>query len=545
MILGVCGPCGVKPAGSADRWRLVPDSTSGAKTVEVKEAPFVIGRSEDCHLILPEGQQLRALTSRWHCHLTLDGGVWRVRDGSLSPMPDTGKPKPSITGTRINGRKIPEAAELKHGDLLEIGPWQLEVRLEDKPVPKTVDAGDILQDVAKGEARKVDAADPKLREKFGQLHELVHRLAQIPDIEESLTALLSYATNKITAAEVAAILLAHPDGSFEARTAWEKNLGRMPDFRFSSSLLESLPPDQAFLLQSKLKDRSVSQSVHDISSGLLLPLWGKGERLGIFYLDNRRTGSTFTEEDLYLASAISSLASLQLTLERQAKLARVEENMARYFAPDVVQRIVELSASDGLVGLDVQERNVTVLFVDMEAFTAMARTKTPREISEILNPYLETVARCIQVEGGHVNKFIGDAVMGIFGAQPGQKESDPPSYAAQAVRAGLAIPDAWKNEAARRKLPASRLRIGINSGRAVVGNIGYSARLEYSVLGDTVNIASRLEKLAPPNRAAVSQATRELVHELFEFEDAGEKDVRGVGKLRVFLPARPTRPGSS
>jgi adenylate cyclase len=538
MRLSIIGPHSFKPVGDAGRWRLLREDPGGSRTIEVSGGPFVIGRSEDCHLVLPEAPELRAVTSRWHCHLDLRDGVWSVTDGSLQPMPDTGTPKPSISGTRVNGRRIQAPAVLSHGAVVEVGPWRLELLLDAKPAAQAVDASEILEDMARGEARKLDAADPRLKEKFGQIHELVQRLSQIPDIEESLTALLSYATNKIAAAEVGAILLSHPDGGFEVRLAWEKNLGKMPDFRFSSSLLASLPPDQSVLLQSKLKDRSASQSVHDISSGLLLPLWGKGARLGILYLDNRRNGKSFTEEDLYLGSAIASLASLQLALETHARLARVEENMARYFAPDVVQRIVELSTSGSPVGLDVQEKDVTVLFVDMEAFTALSRTKTPRQISEILNPYLETVAKAIMDEGGHVNKFIGDAVMGIFGAQPGET-GDPARCAAQAVRAGLAIPAAWKEEAGRRKLPALRLRIGVNSGRAVVGNIGYSARLEYSVLGDTVNLASRMEKLAPPDRVAVSDATRRLTQDLFDFEDLGEKDVKGVGSLRIFSPLRP------
>ncbi|MFC1679468.1 adenylate/guanylate cyclase domain-containing protein, partial [Elusimicrobiota bacterium] len=176
----------------------------------------------------------------------------------------------------------------------------------------------------------------------------------------------------------------------------------------------------------------------------------------------------------------------------------------------------------------------------LESFTALSRKKTPQEITEVLNPYLETVAGCIQAESGHVNKFIGDAVMGIFGAQPGDEASDPALYAIQAVRAALKIPKAWSEKAEKLHLPALRVRIGINSGRAVVGNIGYSARLEYSVLGDVVNIASRFEKLAAPNRAAVSEATKDLTGAHFEYEDLGEREVKGVGKLKAYSPVRAT-----
>ncbi|MBI4348810.1 MAG: FHA domain-containing protein [Elusimicrobia bacterium] len=533
--LHVEGPHSAAP-GSGGRWILLSETTTGQKDVPVTESPFIIGRSQDCQLVLPEAPELRTTTSRWHCHLRLSDGRVDVVDGSAGPVPGTAGPKPSISGTRVNGLRIAGPTELREGDLLEVGPWRLRVGgvQGDRPSPMADDAG-ILGDVVRGERRSVDLTDPRLGAKFGQLHELVFRLAQTPAVEDSLTAILAYATSKMPAAEAAAILLAQPAGGFAVRLAWQKNMGRLRDFRCSASLLAGLPPEQSFLLRSKLTDRSASQSLEDISSGLLLPLWGKGERLGILYLDNRRSGNTFTDEDLYLGSAIASLVSLQLSLERQGELASIEANMARYFAPDVVERIVEQSAKRGPVGLEVAERDVTVMFVDMEGFTALSRTRTPQQITELLNPYFETVARAIQQAGGHVNKFIGDAVMGIFGAQPGAAASEPGRHAIEAVTAALLIPAAWEAEAGRRGLPATRLRVGLNSGRVVVGNIGYSARLEYSVLGDAVNIASRLEKLAPPGRALVSEATRQLCRDRFDFEDRGVSEVRGVGPLRTFV----------
>lgn len=530
------GPVFVPLGGG--RWRLV-DGGSGDSAIDPGRSPFVIGRAADCDLVLPESEVLRAATSRYHCHLSEAGGVWRVADGGVNPEPNTGRTKASITGTRVNGRPVSGVVVLKSGDALELGPWRFMLAGAAAPPPSVpADESDILSDVARGEARRVASDDPRLREQFGQLHELVRRLAQIPSTEESLAALLAYATGKIAAAEVAAILLQGRGEAFSPRLAWQKDLGRMPEFGFSAALLASLPPSESFLLQARLKDRSESQTVHDISSGLLLPLWGKGERLGVLYLDNRRNGKTFTESDLYLGSALASLVSLQLALEEQAALARLEENMARYFAPDVVERIAKLSAGAGTVGLDVQERDVTVLFVDMEGFTEFSRTKTPREVSELLNPYLETVARAIQAAGGHVNKFIGDAVMGIFGGQPGEGGSDPELYATQAVHAALSIPEEWRKTAETRRLRALRLRIGLNSGRAVVGNIGYAARLEYSVLGDTVNQASRLEKQAAPNRTCCSKATRDLAAGRFEFEALGEREIKGVGAVMLYSPVR-------
>jgi len=531
MRIALSGQDRFESAGEG-RWMLIQGTSRGLPAIGLSQGPFVIGRASDCQLILPESAELRTQTSRWHCSIRLEGSQWLIADGGLQTQPETGKPKPSITGTKVNGTRIPGPTALRPGDSFEIGPWKFSVPAELPADPE------LLEKVAKGTARRVDAADPKLKAQFGQLHELVLRLAKTPSIEESLTALLSYATAKIPGAEVAAILLADETGEFRARLAWQKDLGRMPEFPFSSALLNSLPAEQSFLLQGHVADPSKSQYLQDISSGLLLPLWGKGQRLGVLYMDNRRQGTNFSEEDLYLGSALASLISLQLALEAQADMTRIKENMARYFAPDVVQRIVERSAQAHIMGLEVQEKDITVMFTDLEGFTALSRTKTPQEITEILNPYLETVACCIQGENGHVNKFIGDAVMGIFGAQPGDQNSDAAVYAAQAVNAALLIPDAWAREAKKRNIPALRVRIGLNSGRAVVGNIGYRSRLEYSVLGDAVNVASRFEKLSPPNRCAVSQSTRDLTQGLFDYQDLGEREVKGVGKVKVYSPVR-------
>lgn len=538
LSLKVIGPHHLRWVAESGQWVLVPNQDFLTKEAVLNRFPFVIGRAEDCTLTLPQNDGMEVKASRWHCHIQERQGECFIMDGSLGVVKEAGKPKPSAAGTMINGQKITIPTRLKPGDHLQIGPWQFEVK---EALGVKVDAAGVMEAITSGRGRRqLDPANPKLKEKFGQMHELVRRLAQIPDVEESLITLLGYCTSKIEAAEVAAILLAKSDGGFATRLAWQKGMGRVPEFHFSQKLLESLPADHSYLLESALKDRSESQSAHDISSGLLVPLWGKGERLGVLYLDNRRNAKSFGEEDLYLASAIASLVSLQIALNRQSELGRIKENMARYFAPDVVERIVEESASGQSVGLEVQEKLVAVLFVDMEGFTAMSHTKTPKEIAEILNPYFETLAFCIQSEGGHVNKFIGDAVMGIFGANPGEgAQLKPAEIAAQAARAALAMLKRWPEVATERGLPQKRLRIGINVGRAVVGNIGYSQRLEYSVLGDPVNVASRMEHLAPPNKTAVSEETKKLLEDLFEFEDAGEQEVKGVGKVHVYVLRAP------
>ncbi|MBI4057688.1 MAG: FHA domain-containing protein [Elusimicrobia bacterium] len=534
LVLALQGDHSVQSIAGNGQQQVVPNSSGASKEVHISQTPFTLGRALDCNLILPQSEKV----SRWHCYILELGGNILVKDGSLKPVPETGQVKPSATGTLVNDKPVLGSTFLQDGDTLKLGPWCFQVKIAKKYIPEDPE---VLKEVAHAQSRQIPIADPKLKEKFSQIHELIHQLSTISGTEKALGTILAYAIEKIAAAQVAAILLKDREGKFDIRMAWRKNLGRIQKFYFSEALLKSLPPDQSFLLETRLKEKSDSQNLHGITSGLLLPLWGKGERLGIFYMDNRRSGDSFTEEDLYLASAITSLITLQLALERQFQLALIQENMARYFAPDVVEKIMGQSALGQPVGLEVQERNVTVMFLDIKGFTELCRTKTPREINWILNHYFETAARSIQAGGGHVNKFIGDAVMGIFGAQPDQLEASNPIHdAAQAVRAAFLFQKTWKEESLNKKMPQLQVRIGINSGPAVVGNIGYAARMEYSVLGDVVNLASRIEKLATPNDIAVSEATKKLLEETFRFEDLGEQEVKGAGKIRIFRPTVPS-----
>lgn len=186
FILQVEGPHGVQGLLEGLAYRLLPNTPDRERVVRIVKTPFVIGRAEDCHLVLPEDAMLRTMTSRWHCYLMEQNGTVLAIDGSPQAMPETGQRKPSVTGTLVNGHRIAEPTALQNGDLLQVGKWQFRFhRVKTGPV----EASDLLRDVTKGQARRVDSTDPRLEEKFGRLHELVQRLAQIPGIEESLTTL--------------------------------------------------------------------------------------------------------------------------------------------------------------------------------------------------------------------------------------------------------------------------------------------------------------------------------------------------------------------
>ena len=170
-----------------------------------------------------------------------------------------------------------------------------------------------------------------------------------------------------------------------------------------------------------------------------------------------------------------------------AERERLKDTFGRYVSVEIAKRLME----SGAVRLGGESIEATILFSDIRDFTPMSERMTPQELVTFLNSYFSFVAGPIAENRGVINKFIGDAVMAIFCPQFGSKD-----HAADAVAAALAMRARLADfNAGRAGLPPVRFGVGIHSGVLVAGNIGTESRLEYTVIGDTVNTASRLESL--------------------------------------------------
>ncbi len=167
---------------------------------------------------------------------------------------------------------------------------------------------------------------------------------------------------------------------------------------------------------------------------------------------------------------------------------RVQKMFALYVPPDLVKTLMAHPEQAGLGG---DTRRLTVLFCDLRGFTTLSAGLSPAEITAVLNRYFTRMTQAIFAHGGTVDKFIGDAVMAFWGAPlPDAEQERHAVLAAQAMKAALAELNA---ELAEQGKPPLRLGIGIHSGEALVGNMGAESRLSYTAIGDTVNVASRLE----------------------------------------------------
>jgi len=210
---------------------------------------------------------------------------------------------------------------------------------------------------------------------------------------------------------------------------------------------------------------------------------------------------------LFLKALIVPLANLQFVLglcylvclgskltgeERYRK--KIQQTMGPYVSKDVM---TELMSRDRLPALGGETMEVSALFSDIRGFTTISEKLAPHEVVEILNTYYSRICDIITDQGGIVDKFIGDAVMAIFGAPVSH-----PDHARRCLLAGLAMNkeavefQSWLHQRfPDRQLPDFRIGVGMHTGEAVIGNIGSSQRMEYTAIGDTINVASRLEGL--------------------------------------------------
>jgi adenylate cyclase len=196
---------------------------------------------------------------------------------------------------------------------------------------------------------------------------------------------------------------------------------------------------------------------------------------------------------LAIMLSYTGILGLRLTGEERER-ARIRNIFGRYVADEVMEKLL---ASGMLPDLGGDSFQVTVLFSDIRNFTTISERLGPRAVVEMLNTYLAQACEPILAQGGTVDKFIGDAVMAVFGSPVLH-----PDHARRALRAALGLAQkarefrAWMQQRfADEKLPEFAVGIGIHTGEAIVGNIGSPRRMEFTTIGDTVNTASRLEGL--------------------------------------------------
>ncbi len=495
---------------------------------DVAEFPLgsssTIGRSTGAEVQLADRE-----VSRRHTVVERHGDGFIVRDLG------------SANGTYLDGRRIEGPTQLKHGATLLIGTTKLVFLSEGSghgaaivSVPTTEP---VLARVATPRHTFLPAEsinDPdQLRRDYERLR-IGHEFQRTIRLERDLSALLSRILKvafDLIPCDNGVILLRDPVSGRLTVEAVRRRKGGESEVLISETLLAQVTAHREAILTGDAISDARFQSSQSIAalgvrSAMAVPLFNGNEVRGIMFLDSRERTSAFSAKDLEVLTSIASQASVALEnseLARQIERdAEQRVQLSRFLSPALVEQ-AQRGAIDIAKGGVLTE--VTILFADIRGFTALSEKAPPQETVRLLNEYFELMVDVVFAEAGILDKFIGDAIMALWGA-PVRRPDD----ASRALRAAVEMQArlaTFNAERLSQNKPAVAVGIGVHTGEVVVGNMGSTKRMEYTAIGDGVNLASRLCDLAAGGSIIASQATIARAGKGFHVEQLKPAKVKG------------------
>ncbi|HEY0320239.1 MAG TPA: adenylate/guanylate cyclase domain-containing protein [Pyrinomonadaceae bacterium] len=368
---------------------------------------------------------------------------------------------------------------------------------------------------------------------LAQLCEMSAALATVFDTG----AILDYATEVVMRsipADCCAALVRDPCGDPKTVSIRFRNQGNGPvkESTISRTAVRTAMDKRVMLSSHDVTrdvDLNVSQSalMSGIRSLACAPLVGRVDVHGALYIDRRHVLETFTELDTQLLAAVAAQAATALEAanahERMRREQSARDAFARFMPEHIIKELVENPQKFQLGGTN---RRVTVLFCDVRGFAKLAHRARPETIVDLLNILFTEMAAAIFKHHGTLNKYLGDGLMALFGA-PVKGDTDAVDAVAAAIGMQQRI-KAVNEQLTAKNLPNVMLGIGINTGEATVGCIGAEQRLEYTAIGDTVNIASRIEGIAKPGQILVTQDTAEELGSKFPLSEPWTAQVKHI-----------------
>lgn len=534
----------------ADHCELTYELGGKSHTVVLESSPCLIGRSPDCTVTLFDDS-----VSRVHAELICENGQWLVRD------------KNSRNGVYVDYTKVNEA-RLRHGISISLGRIMLQVNLRSESrvqvqfedteqvpvVSQTIDVQDFRESMF-SDSELMSTPEPAKQETIGAppstpgedrsaqwaiplFSRAAEALLSATEVEEMLSTVLGLVFDSLPAERACAFLFDEETGERTLEVMRTKSSNAEQDFVLSNTIVQqALEQRNAVLVMDSSSDEALSNQdsivMNMIRSAMCAPLYHDDKVVGLIYTDTQRLHRQFTRQHL---AALTTLGLLSAAAVRQAQLRddfrkakAVRERLERYSAPAVVTRIIE-----GEVNMIAEELDASVLFLDIANFTGLAEKLSPTEITRVLNGAFERMTNCVFEVEGTLDKFMGDGLMAIFGAPLPQED-----HAIRAVTAAVAMQHQMEalNEETQHPLG---VRIGVASGPMLAGDIGSPRRKDFTVIGDTVNVASRLEsQVSKVGQVVISPATYEAVKDHFECEELGPFSVKG--KSLVLHPYRVIR----
>lgn len=521
------------------------------RTITVNKDEFVIGRQPSGDLCLPFAE-----ISRQHCCL-------RYTESNHWVLEDLG----STNGTLLNQFRVKAPQILEHHDVIQLGNVLLGViivfmdswkhslegvtqgrvilRKADELQEQWIDGNDLqdtfsnnqiaiarlkhLVEIAKGlnSAQSLDGIFQQVKDVVFQEIQSIDRLGLLVDINNSGKLKLLKAGAKYESYRETLIR----DISWISPKICKKVF-------IEKVAIKSIdrPNDVTFQSQGGLLTEGVR-------GALAVPLWDRKRVIGVLYADARlpvQDSEPLEDDELSFFSTLGNLvaSSVQrwlLSYQLQQE-AQIRHKLERYHSPAVVQQLISARALEN-GRLTPIETNITILFADLVGFTALSETLTPRQIANLLNRLFEEMLDSVFNTGGTLDKFIGDCIMAFFGAPEPQ-----PDHADRALAAAFGMLNRLDELNSLHTWPKPlQLRIAVNTGKAVVGDVGSAQRVDYTVLGATVNLAARMESICPPGEIVISDATYQQLKYRQEFSKMGLGKFKGIAKpVKIYQTHRKT-----
>jgi adenylate cyclase len=519
--------------------RLIISSPDGKNGIlELTKPIITVGRGNANDLVLNDSS-----VSRFHAVIKLaDNHIFIADRGSTN-------------GVVLNDKRIEQETEIKNGDTAILGRYSLRLEdVESKGIqvrrgqwPSTVNdliqgrperavlvrtpepSSSALTDLAT-KVKKLERENYLLTVLYEAGKALNSRLA-LEHIVEQVVSLACL----IEGVERGFVMLFDESGEVVRQSEVRyrepnKTVGSRPEIILSRQVLELIRKErQPILIEDVSADKrfnaSESLKISGLRSAMCAPLLGKERLFGILYVDNLEKTSAFTQDELNVFALIAAQAGAAIdnaaAHEKIAQQSLQRSALQRFLSPEVAEMVV----ANPHIRLGGVNQEVTVMFADIRGFTAMSENLEPARVVEILNEYFTRVTDVIFDHSGMLDKYIGDAVMAVFGA-PISKGNDAENAVNSAIQIQRLLIE-LNRDATARQWPQLRVGIGINTGVAVAGNIGSPLRLDYTVVGDTVNTAQRLMANAKAGQILISESTAAKMGKNFDLERLPELKVKG------------------
>ena len=500
-----------------------------------------LGRGADNDVVLSD-----VSVSRYHAEIRRESDGWVLHDMK------------STNGVEVNGVPV-ERALLQAGDGLRIGAFELTVEAaEPAPVRPTAKPDDSFPDLGNATIIRPLPAFAEVKPEagdqdwtlrmFGFLTRLARELLVADSVDQVLARVLDLAFEAFSV-DRGFILLSGEEGELLCEISRVKDrvtFRPSEEVPVSRTMLRAVMRERVALITFDAQsDQRLSGGesirLHQIRSAMCAPLWSGDRIIGVVQVDSPVQVGAFGERDLDVLTTLANYAAVAIERIRYARQAefdrQVRSRLERYHSPAVIEEVLRGNGGeDGLQRLQMAE--TTVLFADLVGFTSFAESSTPEHVADLLDAFLNLSVEAIFRAGGTLDKFIGDCVMAFFGAPVAQ-----PDHAVRATRAAVEIQqglDAWNAELAARGLRGFAARVALNSGPVVVGDIGSARRVDYTVLGNTVNVAARLEAyVARPGDVVLGPETHRLLAGAIPTEPLGEFQLKGLQqKITAYRVAR-------